>query len=762
MNDLKLQLILEAHDRGAEALLDRVEARTRKATTTAERASQAESRATERALAQAQKTAVAKDRALQAEAKGVEKAVALAKKRETQEATAQERRERAAQAHTHRMGIIEEQAHRENAARDARAHDLRMRALQDRWAQAERVGQKAAMAGAAITAASGLAIRASMEQEKARASAMNAFSGADGLDGRWQAINRQAVEYGNLFPGTTGDYLRLATALKETGMASEIIEKGAFKGASALKVLFDLAPGEAGQQFGALMKSYGVEGRDALAFADLLQRQKYATGMSLQEISVAAPYIGSKLEAYNIRGLDAAKQSAIVMGVLKQSNLEGSMIGTAFGSFLDRAATVDARSRHLRGGVNQEAFGVLERKGLRMDFFDEKGAFQGLPNAIVQLSKLKDLSQQERKLVMTSLFGTEGERMSLVNPEKWNQVAEALLAQEKIEDRLGRVTETLAAKWEAVGGSASNAADRMVDKIKPVLIPVLNRVNALLDRIGKWADAHPRLAAAIGTTTLALGGFLLVSGGVLWTTAKLWTGVREGLVLFRLLSPAVATAGAVSQATSISFAAMGAAMPWVAAIAGAGYLIYRNWSSIEPMLNTLFDSLEERADRLAKKLKTIQEDYSKEPELRSALLRGDKKAIMGYAWKQRDSTGTAFMKTLTGDPMDVEYGKIKKAYGLYERAFKNTGSREKATEVFMDWLNPESGATPLPGDDLAIRVAGAPRGGGGSKTVTYAPTYHINGSQMSPEDFKKAMQSHSGEFLEILNGRQLSEARGGF
>lgn len=50
-------------------------------------------------------------------------------------------------------------------------------------------------------------------------------------------INKQIMELGNLYPGSTKDYYEMATALKTVGLSAETIANGALKAAANLWVL---------------------------------------------------------------------------------------------------------------------------------------------------------------------------------------------------------------------------------------------------------------------------------------------------------------------------------------------------------------------------------------------------------------------------------------------------------------------------------------------------------------------------------------------
>ena len=399
--------------------------------------------------------------------------------------------------------------------------ETRLKGVREAAEKVGDVGKTLGLAGAGMLAASGLTVKAYADLESANAGLENATGTIYGQNAHLADLKKIVVELGNKYPGNSAMFTQLAESMLKAGMGADVLTSGALKGAGALQVMFHLDPATAGKQFVTMGNAMGIAGKDSMEFADTLQRLSYASGMTLDEISTAMPYMGEKLKAFGIQGLDSAKQITAVMGALKKGGVEGSMIGTSFEEFFKNAATIGAKERHIRGGLKVETFNDLKQDGIKLDFFDEKGAFRGMYQAIGELDKLKVLSQEKRAMVLEQLFGASGGRLAAVDMGNVKDMAQKMLIQEDIQKRLTRITETLSGRWEAAKGTFINLMATIGERIAPVLGPLLDKMNALMTAGQEWSASHPKLVGSLGILVTALGALLTVGGGVLYVGSKL-------------------------------------------------------------------------------------------------------------------------------------------------------------------------------------------------------------------------------------------------
>lgn len=404
------------------------------------------------------------------------------------------------------------------------------------------LGRNLGMVGAGMAAPVGASLGAFTDLESAQVQLKNAMSTVDGVDENWDKINKQAVIAGNLYPGTTADFLNLAAGMKLMGMDAKTMTSGAFQGAAALQVMFKLNPAEAGEAFVQMGKGFKIAGQDSLAFADAIQRVSYSTGLKLPEIKEAMKYAGTGLSQLGVKGLDNSKTVLAMMGALKQSNVEGSQIGTTFQGAFNHIADMGARLRQGRGEVMKEAKESMAKAGVNLQFFDKGGKFLGMENFVNQFDKLKGLSEQSRLLIGKALFGEEGAKMALLDKGKMQEATRAMLQQEALQKRLDRITNTLGNKAEAAKGSLVNLAASIGEKLAPALVPVLDKMNVLLGRMQEWTDKHPNWTAAIAGTVGALGALLVAAGGTFFVVGKIKGTLADSMEAFRAFRGVVGSA----------------------------------------------------------------------------------------------------------------------------------------------------------------------------------------------------------------------------
>ena len=163
--------------------------------------------------------------------------------------------------------------------------------------------------------------------------------------------------------------------------------------------------------------------------------------------------------------------------------------------------------------------------------------------------------------------------------------------------------------WQAFKGSASELAITLGTTVLPAGTRVLGMVNALMQGVGQWAQANPRLASGLTTLVTGLiaarigfGALQYVLGAALGPFSTLWGVVMKWRALGSLAAvfPQVAAALGVLR-TAALFLAQGVmraglmllANPMILAIVAIGaavalvaYLVFSNWGKIRAAFTT--------------------------------------------------------------------------------------------------------------------------------------------------------------------------------
>jgi TP901 family phage tail tape measure protein len=291
-----------------------------------------------------------------------------------------------------------------------------------------------------------------------------------------------------------------------------------------------------------MARGMGIAGKDSMAFADAIQRVSYAAGLKLPEIKESMKYMGSSLKQLGVEGMGNSKTVLAMMGALRQSNVEGSQIGTTFQGAFEHMATMAARLKSGRGEIMKEAEEAMKASGVKLNFFDKDGKFLGMENFADQFDKLKGISEEKRLMLGKALFGSEGSKMALLDSSKLRDMTRGMLQQESIEVRLGRITGTLGAATHAATGSFTNFLATIGEKVAPMLLPVLGKLNDILGVMQSFVDKHPKLVGALAGTVGGLGLLAVASGGALWGFGKILTAGAESIQTFKLIGGVAGTA----------------------------------------------------------------------------------------------------------------------------------------------------------------------------------------------------------------------------
>lgn len=338
------------------------------------------------------------------------------------------------------------------------------------------------------------------------------------IPAQFAEINKQAIELGNILPGTTADFTNAATALIENGTALDQVVGGGLKAASYLSVILRMAPRDAAEMVAKFREAYGLSEHELTKMADLTQKAKFAFGLNPEEIKYAAQYMGASLNALHLTGAENAKMLLAFQGFARQKGMEGSVFGTNFAQMLNQIGQMESKlgrnSKPMRE-VNDE----LAKYGIHMQFFTQQGKFVGIESMLGQLEKLRVLSEKERLFITNKIFGMEGGRVASMGidmgTEGLKKNLDLMDRQADLMRRIDEVTESAKNTWEAFTGTVTNLMAAFggpaVDFLKPY-ITTLNEITG--GPLQKFVEEHKTMATVIGVGALAFGALAIGIGAV--------------------------------------------------------------------------------------------------------------------------------------------------------------------------------------------------------------------------------------------------------
>jgi TP901 family phage tail tape measure protein len=222
------------------------------------------------------------------------------------------------------------------------------------------------------------------------------------------------------------------------------------------------------------------------------------------------------------------------------------------------------------------------------------------------LERIKALPKDKQLEAATRLFGVEyGDDASKLaqNLEEYRRqlklTKEAQAAGSMARESSAQIS-SLEAQATMAKSAIANTSAEIGQQLKPALVDILNTIKEVTIGIRNWVKEHPVLTgfivkaiAAIAILSIGIGGLLLTIAGILGPMIAMRfifsaIGIKGGLLIpiLRGVGTAIMFIGRMLLLNPIGLA--------VTAIAGAAYLIYKNWEPIKEWFSNLWDGITKR------------------------------------------------------------------------------------------------------------------------------------------------------------------------
>ena len=320
--------------------------------------------------------------------------------------------------------------------------------------------------GTLASAAVGVGVmKTYMQQEEAANNLKISMMKADGTFGKFNEIGKIANQLGTDLPGTSEDFYKLAKAMKMQGVSDDTLINGGLKTSAKLNVLLEMDQEQGGEFFAKMMESHGLSEAELGASADDLQRAMFAAGMKKDDMYGAMTYYASNVRSMKLTGRENSQKIFAIEGLAAQQGLEGTSFGTNFSTMLDRMSKGPQMIAEAKKGMKAEARDILEKSGVKFDFWDKKGNFKGIDGMVKELEKLeiirKKFGDQAAEDVADAMFATEGKRVATLLGQQGTKGLQDFLQKMKdqasLEERVAQKTKTLGSALESLGGAWESA-----------------------------------------------------------------------------------------------------------------------------------------------------------------------------------------------------------------------------------------------------------------------------------------------------------------
>ncbi len=365
--------------------------------------------------------------------------------------------------------------------------------------------------------------------------------------------------------------------------------------------LLKLAPelGRAPKELAAGLYYVTSSGLSGAAAMDALVVSAKAASAGLGETEAIANLVTSAINAYGATNITAAQATDILVAAVREGKADAPEFAASLGQVLPIASTMGVKFAEVAG-----AAAVLTRNGLDAaeSVTQIKAVLSGLikpsvgaENALNEMGtsseKLRKQIREEGLLAtlqelntLTKKYGDDAladvfpnirafsGALSLANlnsEENKRIVDECTNSTGMLNDAFKAASDTVDFKWNQSLAGAQATAIKLFDILKPRIIPVLEKITSVINKVGeKFASLSPKvqniilvfaaMAAAIGPILLVVGGSIAALGAVISGLGTIFAVVAaiataELLPLFVAIGAAVAVVAGVITALVGSF-----------------------------------------------------------------------------------------------------------------------------------------------------------------------------------------------------------------
>lgn len=467
--------------------------------------------------------------------------------------------------------------------------DLRKR-LDKVRESSERMGRVMVAGGLAAAYAMSKPIAAFAELEDASTRLRSSLMDRSGVAAGFGELDALAKKLGNRLPGTTADFYEMFDVLVRKGVPAQTILAGVGEAAAYLGVVLKMPYTQAAELAAGLQKSLGISERDMLGFMDTIQRAVYL-GIDPRDMEYAFARSGGALKALALQGKASADAIAPLFAMLIPVTASGETAGSGLSAILRQV--MDA-------GNIKSANKELAKFGMSMSFVDKARNFAGIENMLAQMEKLRGLNQSDRMNVLTALFGNSSEALAVASTLMeqgvggYRKVIERMQAQADLNKRVSANLQTLTNVWDAASGTFRTMLADFAGAMGPELKALAQWFNELSAAVGAFIKENPVLVKWIGiialvaiASALGLGTLALALAGAIGIFTTLLPVLRLAGIAIRFVGTALLWMGRMAMANPIGAVIM--------LIAGAAYLIYKNWDKLKGWFGTFWAWLKAKA-----------------------------------------------------------------------------------------------------------------------------------------------------------------------
>lgn len=366
----------------------------------------------------------------------------------------------------------------------------------------QKMGNQAGVAGLAVAAGLGLAVKSAADFEQ-RLSAVKAVSGATGAE--MDAIRDKAMQLGADTAFSAGESAAAMEELVKAGLSVDEVLNGAADATVALAAAGGVDMPTAATIASNAMNQFGLGAKDMVGVVDQIAGAANASAIDVGDFGMSLSQVGA---VANLAGVNF-KDTATAIALMGNAGIKGSDAGTSLKTMLSNLQPTTKKQIELF-----KELGIITKDGSNQ-FFDAQGNMKSMAQVAGVLdSAVGGMTKQQKMMALETMFGSDAIRAAAVIADegaggfrRMNAAMSETSAAEVAATRMDNFKGTL----EEFKGSMETAGI----SIGSVLLPALTKLADLLTQAANWfnslSDAQQKWITIV---VASVAGLLLIVAGI--------------------------------------------------------------------------------------------------------------------------------------------------------------------------------------------------------------------------------------------------------
>lgn len=440
--------------------------------------------------------------------------------------------------------------------------------MQARMGKANELAKKGLMIAGAGAAALAVPVKISIDFESAMADVAKVVDGLKDEAGKvtpaYKLMSDQIVEMTTRLPMAAKDIAAIVAAGAQSGIAkNELL--GFAESAVKMGVAFDITADQAGQSMAEMRAAFKLTQPQVVALADRINYLGNTSPNKADKIMEVVQRIGALGEVGGFASSSIAAMAASLTSV------EPDVAATGIKNMILALTKGESATKG-----QSAAFKKLGLDSVQVSKDMQKDAEATVAKVIEGIQKLE---KHEQVAITNELFGSEALPIVMQYSQGLDTLKKNLNAVSDAKVYAGSMEAEYAARAATTANNIQLAKNHMAAlgiTIGNVLLPGVNSMigsfNGVMSAVQKWSQANPGLSS--GLVKIAIGAIAIVGG---------LSALSIGLIaVFGPMMMVGRAFGVVAMAArAMSMALLTNPITWIVlAIAGAAFLIYKNWAPI--------------------------------------------------------------------------------------------------------------------------------------------------------------------------------------